>query len=158
MQACQQLLNRGTLVVLERLLSVYGDDFLSQETLPTVLEVVSHVWPLLPMIAISSWSTYVTGIWQQQQPEDSIVFIHRLSEIGWDETVNLFVRSDRTSIKFSPDVIERQGGISASVTCTSDVLIEIWYCFPMSISLNLAMTTDARDFVAVGESVVPMRK
>ena len=31
------------LVVLERLLNVYGDDFLSQETLPTVFEVVGHV-------------------------------------------------------------------------------------------------------------------
>ena len=42
-QACQQLLYRGALVVLERLSSVYGDDFVSQETLPTVLEVVRHV-------------------------------------------------------------------------------------------------------------------
>ena len=32
MQACQQLLYRGTLVVLERLSSVYGDDSVSQET------------------------------------------------------------------------------------------------------------------------------
>ena len=43
MQACQQLLYRATLVVLERLLSVYGDDSVSQETLPTVLEMVGHV-------------------------------------------------------------------------------------------------------------------
>ena len=29
------------------------------------------------------------------------------------------------SVKISPDVIERQGGIGAAVTCTSDVLIGI---------------------------------
>ena len=34
MQVCQQLLYCGTLVVLERLQSVYGDDSMSQETLP----------------------------------------------------------------------------------------------------------------------------
>ena len=32
-----------TLVVLERLSSVYGDDSVSQETLPTILEDVGHV-------------------------------------------------------------------------------------------------------------------
>ena len=42
-QACQQLLYRGTLVVLERLSSVYGEDSVSQETLLTVLEVVGLV-------------------------------------------------------------------------------------------------------------------
>ena len=42
-QACQQLLYRGTLVVLEKLSSLYGDDFVSHETFPTVLEVVGHV-------------------------------------------------------------------------------------------------------------------
>ena len=120
MQACQQLLYCGTLVILERLLSVYGDDSVSKETLPTVLEVVGHLWPLLPLIAIWSCSTYVTIVWLQLQPEDRVVFIHRLSEIGWDQTFNLFVRTDRTSVKFSPDVIERQGRIGAAVTCTSD--------------------------------------
>ena len=43
MQACQQLLYDSTLVVLERLSSVYGDDSVSQEKLPTVLEVIGHV-------------------------------------------------------------------------------------------------------------------
>ena len=43
MQALQHLLYRGTLVVLDRLSSVYGDDSVSQEMLPTVLEVVGHV-------------------------------------------------------------------------------------------------------------------
>ena len=43
MQACQQLLYHGTLVVLERLSSVYGDDSVSQGTLPTVLKVVGHL-------------------------------------------------------------------------------------------------------------------
>ena len=33
----------ATMVVLERLSSYYGDDSVSQETLPTVLEVVGHV-------------------------------------------------------------------------------------------------------------------
>ena len=37
------VLYRDTLVVLERLLSVYEDDSVSQETLPTVLEVLGHV-------------------------------------------------------------------------------------------------------------------
>ena len=41
MQVRQQLLYRGTLVVLERLSSVYGEDSVSQETLPTVLEVAT---------------------------------------------------------------------------------------------------------------------
>ena len=86
MQGRQQLLYRGTFVVLERLSSVFGDDSVSQETLPTVLEVVGHLWPLLPMIAISSCSTYVTCVWLQQQPGDTMVFIHRLSDIGWDKT------------------------------------------------------------------------
>ena len=41
------------------------------------------------------------------------------------QNVNLFVRTDRISVKFPPDVIERKGGIGAAVTCFSDVLIEI---------------------------------
>ena len=41
------------------------------------------------------------------------------------QNVQLFVSTNRTSVKFSPDVIERQGGIGATVTCTSDVLIGI---------------------------------
>ena len=117
---------------------------------PTVLEVVSHMWALVKMIATSSCSTYVTGVWLQQQPEDSMVFIHRQSEIGWDKTFNLFVRTDCTSVKFSPDVIERQGGIGAAVTCTSDVLIGIWFCFPMNVGLTLAMLNDVREFIAIG--------
>ena len=40
---CQQLLYRSTLVVLERLSSIYGDDSMSQETLPTILEVVRYM-------------------------------------------------------------------------------------------------------------------
>ena len=43
MQACQQLLYRGTLVEFERLSNVYRDDSVSQETMSTVLEVVGHV-------------------------------------------------------------------------------------------------------------------
>ena len=66
-------------------------------------ELVGHMWPLLPMIAISSCSTYVTSVWLQQQQKNSMVFIPRLSEIGWDKTFNLFVRTDCTSVKFSPD-------------------------------------------------------
>ena len=100
---------------------------MSQETLPTVLEVVGNVWLLQPTIAVLSCITYVTGVWLQQQPEDSVVFVYRLSEICWDKTFNLFVRTDRTPV--SPDVIERQGRIGAAVTCTSDVLIGIWFCF-----------------------------
>ena len=42
MQACQQLLYRGALVVLEILSSVYGDDSVSKETLPIVFEVVGQ--------------------------------------------------------------------------------------------------------------------
>ena len=136
MQAGQQLLYGGTLVVLKRLSSVYGDDSKSQETLLTILEVVGHFWPLLPMITISSCSTYLTGVWLQQHPEDSMVFIHRLSE----KTLKLFVLTDRTSVK----VIEWQGGISATVTCTSDLLIGIWFCFLMNVGLTLAMLSYCR--------------
>ena len=121
MQARQQLLYLGTLVVLERLSNVYEDDSVSQETLSTVLEVVGHVWPLLSMIAKSSCSTYVTGAWLQQQPEDSMVFIHRLSEISWDKTFNIFVRTDRTSVKFSPTSSNGKEGLvppsPALLTC-----------------------------------------
>ena len=51
--------------------------------------------------------------------------IHRQSEMGLDKTFDLFMRTDRTSVKFLPDLIELQGGINATVTCISDVLIEI---------------------------------
>ena len=70
------------------------------------------------------------------------------------------MRTDRTSVKFSPGVIERQGGIGAAVTCTSDVLIGILFCFPVNVGLTLAtlaMPTDIREFIAVWESVLPMR-
>ena len=83
--------------------------------------------------------------------------IHRLSEMASDKTLNLFVRTDRNSVKFSPDVIEQQGGIGAAITCTSDLPIGIWFCFPMNVSLTLAMPTDAREFMAVRESVLPLR-
>ena len=151
MQACQQLLYCGTLVVLERLSSIYGDNSVSQETLSTILEVVGHVWPLLPMIAISSCSTYVKGVWLQQQLEDSMVFIHRLSEISWDKMFNLFVPTDHTLVEFSPHVIEWQGGIGATITCTSDMLIRIWFCFPMNVGLTLAMPMDTRVYRCRGE-------
>ena len=67
------------------------------------------------------------------------------------------IRTDRTWVKFSSDVIERQGGIGAAVTCTSDVLIGIRFCFPMNVGVTSAMPTEAREFIAVGESVLPMR-
>ena len=67
------------------------------------------------------------------------------------------MHTDRTSVKFSPDVIERQCGIGAAVTCTSNVLTGICFCFPMNVGLTLALPTDAREFIAVGESVLPMR-
>ena len=117
------MLHHGTLVVLKRLSNIYGDESVSQETLPTVLKVVGHIWPLLPKMAILSCSTYVTRVWLQQQPENSVVFIHKLSEIGWDKTFNLFLRTNHTLVKFSPDVIKRQGGIDIAVTCTSDMVI-----------------------------------
>ena len=41
--AMSAMLYRGNLVVLDRLSTVYRDDSVSQETLPTVLEVVGHV-------------------------------------------------------------------------------------------------------------------
>ena len=90
------------------------------------------------------------------KPEESMVFIHRLSEIGLDKTFNLFVRTDHTSLKFSPKVIERQGGIGAAITCTSDGLIGVRFCFPMNVGLTLAMPTDAREFITVRGSVLQM--
>ena len=136
----------------------YRDDFVSQETLSTILKMVGHVWPLLPMIAILSCSTYVTGIWLQQQPEDCVVFIHRLSEIVWDKMFNLFIHTNLTSVKFSPNVTEQQGRIGAAVTCTFDTLIGIWFCFLMNVGLTLAMLTDAREFFAIRENVLLMHK
>ena len=38
---------------------------------------------------------------------------------------NLSLTTDLTSFKFSPDVIKRQDGIGAAVTCTSNKLIGI---------------------------------
>ena len=46
---------------------------MSLEMLLTVLEVVGYMWPLLQMIAILSCCTYITGVWLQQLPEDSMV-------------------------------------------------------------------------------------
>ena len=126
-----------------RLSSVHEDDSVPQETLPTILKV-GHMWPLLLMIAISSCITYVTGVWLQQQSEDSMVFIQRLSEIGWDKMFNLLVHTDHTSVKISHNVIEQQGRIGAAINCTSDVLIGIWFHFPMNVGLTLAMLTDMR--------------
>ena len=51
---------------------------------------------------------------------------------------NLFVHSDGTSVKFSPDIIKRQGGICAAVTCTSNVLIGIWFLFSDECRFNLS--------------------
>ena len=96
-------------------------------------------------------STYVTGVWLQQQLEDSMVFIHRLSEISWDKTINLFMCTNCTLLKFSPDVIKQQNRICAAVTCTSNVLIRIWFCIPMNVGLTLAMLTDARVYGRRGE-------
>ena len=113
------------------ILSIYGDDSLSQEMLQSILDVVGHVWPLLLMITISSCSTYmyVTGVWLQQQPEGSMVFIHRLSKISRDKTFNLFMGTDHTSVKFPPNVIKQQGRIGATITCTSDVLFGFDFVF-----------------------------
>ena len=125
--------------------------------LPSVLEVVGHVWLLLPMITTSPCSTYVTGVWLQQQPKDSMVFIHRLPGFSWDKTFNLFMNTTLFClVKFSSNVIKWQGGIGAAVTCTSNVLIRIWFVFLMNVSLNLAMPSDASEFIAVGESILPM--
>ena len=41
------------------------------------------------------------------------------------QSVQLFVRIDHTSVKFSPNAIERQGRIGAAITCTCDMLIGI---------------------------------
>ena len=92
------VLNAGTLVTVvlrhfgctRKTIEHLWRRFVSQKTLPTVLKVVGHVWPLLPMIATSSCSTYLTGVWLQQQLEDSMVFMHRLSEIGWDKTFTIY--------------------------------------------------------------------
>ena len=64
------------------------------------------------------------------------------------------MHTDRSSVKFSPDITKQQGGIGAAITCISDVLIGIWFCFLMNVGLTLAMPTDAREFIAVGEIVL----
>ena len=90
-----------------------------------------------------SCSTYITG---RQYGILPLTVRNRLRQ-----NVQLFVRTDRTSVEFSPEVIEQEGRVGAAVTCTSDVLVWIWVC------LTLAIPTDAREFIAVGESVLPMR-
>ena len=59
------------------------------------------------------------------------------------------MRTDCTSVKFSRDFIEQQGGIVAVIPCTSDVLTGIWFCFLMNVGLTLAMLKDVREFIAV---------
>ena len=86
-----------------------------------------------------------------------MVFIHRLSEIGRDKMFNLFVGTDHTSVKFWLNVVERQGGIGAAITCTSDMLIGIWFCFPMNVGFTLAMPTDVRELINVVDSALLMR-
>ena len=92
MQARQELLYRDTLVVLERLSSIYGDDSVSQETLPTVLEAVDHVWSLLSMITIRNRRLTAAATGRQYG-------IHPQSEIGWGKTFNLFVRTGQILIR-----------------------------------------------------------
>ena len=65
-----------------------------------------------------------------------MVYIYRLSEIGWDKTFNRFAHTDHTSVKFSPDVIEQQGGIGAT-----PALLTFWLGFDfvfrwMSVKLS----------------------
>ena len=72
------------------------------------------------------------------------------------ETFNQCVCTDRTSVKFSLDFVEQQGGIGAAVTCTSDVLIGILLCLPMNVGLTFAIPTDAKEFITVRESVLPI--
>ena len=125
LNACRQLLYHGTLVVLERLSSLYGDDSVSQETLPTIHVEVGQVWPLLPMMAISSCSTDVQA-----------------SDCSSNRKTVLYSSTDcqkSVDTTRSPDVIEQQGGMDAAVTCTSDILIAIWFCFLMNVGLTLAM-------------------
>ena len=137
----------------------FTDNSMPQEMLPTILEVVDHMWPLLPMISISSCSTYVTGIWLQQQPEDSIIYIDRLSKISWDKMFNLFMHTDRTSVKFSPTWSNSKAGLMqpspALLTCWLG--FDLFLCFAINVGLTLAMPTDAREFIAVWESILPMR-
>ena len=126
--------------------------------------VADHPWSGRPFVITAANDRCIflqhlsnKSIWLQQQPEDSMVFIRRLPEIGWDKTFNLFVCTDNTLVRFSPDVIELPGRIGAAVTSTSDVLIGIWFCFPMNVGLTLAIPMDLREFIAVGESLLPMR-
>ena len=72
------------------------------------------------------------------------------------ETFNQFVCTDRTSVKFSLDFVKQQGGIGAAVTCTSGMLIGILLYLPMNVGLTLAIPTDAKEFITVRESVLPL--
>ena len=91
----------------------------------------------------------------------TLVVLEKLSSIYRDnsvsqETFNQFVCTYRTPVKFSLDFVEQQGGIGAAVTCTSDVLIGILLCLPMNVGLTLAISTDAKEFNTVRESVWPI--
>ena len=52
----------------------------------------------------------------------------------------------------------RMARIGVAVTSTSGVLIGICFCFPLNVGFSLAMPTDARECIAVEESVLLMRK
>ena len=123
----------------------YREDSLPQETLPTMAP-----WSGRPRVTTASNDRYIVLQHLRNRrltavaTKDSMVFIHTLSEISWDKTFNLFMCTNRTSGKFSPNVIEWQGGIGAAVICTSDVLIGTWICFLMNVGSTLAMPTDTR--------------
>ena len=130
MQACQQLLYRGTLVVLERLSSVYGVDSVPRNARTRVTSAADDRYIALQHLRNRGLTEAATG--------KQNVFIHRLSEIGRDKPFNLIVGTDRTSVKFSPDVIERQGGTSAAVPCTFRRVDWVFILFSDQCRLNFS--------------------
>ena len=118
MQACQQLLYRGTLFVLERLSSVYGDDSMSQETLLTVLEVAANDrYIVLQHLRNRRLTAASTGRLYDIHPQ---TLRNRLRQN---------VKHIRAYRPYFGQILtrrhQRQGGIGAAVTCTSDVLIDL---------------------------------
>ena len=99
----------GTLVVLKRLSSVYREDSMSHETLQTLLEAVDKCCDdrFLQHLRNRHLTAAVTRREYCIHPD-------------CQKSVET-----KLSVKFLSDVMERQGGIVAAVTCTSDLLIGI---------------------------------
>ena len=127
---------------------------MSQETLPTVLEVLGHVWPLLPMIVLLSCSTYVTDVWLQQQLEYGI---HPQA------VRNRITQNFQPIHAYRPyfgQILTRPHRTARWDWCYYHLHFQCadWYLILFSDECRFNLShADAREFIVVRESVLLMR-